>query len=177
MRARLLALTLVPLVGMTAFAFLWTSDRYERAGHAQAQLETTRIATELADLSVDIDIENNVAAAAGPNSKSLASVGFVRDARAEITTLRAKLDAHAGEIDKLADRKGSWAIRRREARRARPRPQQGRHAEGVALQPDRRLREGDHLPAGDAQGDRPERRRRCHDRQRRQRRARRPSTT
>jgi hypothetical protein len=109
MRLRLLALTLVPLVGMTAFAFLWTSGRYERASDAERERKTTQIVTELSALSDNLAIENSLSSL-NPTSKAASSAtAFTGGAHTEITRLRAELAGHATDIDRLADRKGSWA--------------------------------------------------------------------
>jgi diguanylate cyclase (GGDEF)-like protein/PAS domain S-box-containing protein len=110
MRARLLALTLVPLVGLTAFAALWTNELRGQARAADRQAEMTDIITDLSDLVLDIEIESTVSAATrGSGPGATASIGFVHHARSELRTLRADLEPHGSRIDELAAQDGGWA--------------------------------------------------------------------
>jgi diguanylate cyclase (GGDEF)-like protein/PAS domain S-box-containing protein len=111
LRARLIALTLVPLIGLTAFAALWSNELRQNALAADHQSETTDVIVDLSDLVLQIEIDSKVSVvtARGTGPAVAASLGFVGNARGELRTLRDHLGDHAAEIDELAARDGSWA--------------------------------------------------------------------
>ena len=94
LRSRLLALLIVPLIGMVVFASLWAATRVQAANDADATLERTEVIADLTDLLLDVQVDGR-----------LLAVQSEPDLLGPVTpVLERREEALAAEIDELLAR-------------------------------------------------------------------------
>lgn len=106
LRSRLLALLIVPLIGMVVFASLWAATRVQAANDADATLERTEVIADLTDLLLDVQVDGRLLAVQS-EPDLLGPVTPVLERRekalaAEIDELLARAESQRDTIAELA---------------------------------------------------------------------------